>query len=363
VIITSDGADIIAAMREYYVQNGVRQSWSQMMALPSFALDTKYYLPSYVNVPSVLDSQLRFANLGNNPTNVTVTIGGVPQGTYLLQPDEEKRVQYALNDGPVIIESDGEFIIAAMREYYVRNGVRQSWTQMLALPAWMLDKSYVLPSYVNVPSVLDSQLRFANLGTNPTDVTVTIGGVPQGTYTLQPDEEQRVQYSLNDGPVIIQSTGEPIIAAMREYYVRGGVRQSWSQMMALPSFALDDKYYLPSYVNVPSVLDSQLRFANLGNNPTNVTVTIGGVPQGTYLLQPDEEKRVQYALNDGPVIIESDGQKLIAAMREYYVRDGVRQSWSQMMALPDWALHHGYILPSYVNVSSVLDSQLRFGVP
>jgi len=48
-----------------------------------------------------------------------------------------------------------------------------------------------------------------------------------------------------------------------------------------------------------------------------VTVTIGGVVRGSYLLQPSEQKRVDYDLNDGPVVVSSSGQDIIRYHRGF----------------------------------------------
>jgi hypothetical protein len=80
--------------------------------------------------------------------------------------------------------------------------------------------------------------------------------------------------------------------------------------MGLPFEQLSDSYYFPAYNN--RTLTGQLCFGNVGTADT--TVTIGGVEQGSYLLAPDEQKRVMYDLNSGPVVVSSDGEPIIAAL-------------------------------------------------
>ena len=132
-------------------------------------------------------------------------------------------------------------------------------------------------------------------------------------------------------------------------------------MMGLPASLLSDTYYFPSYNNVS--LDEQLRFGNVGNADTTVTVTIGGVVRGTYLLHPSEQRRVNYpGLDSGPVVVQSTNSMIItSALRDSWHDGTTWSSYSQMMGLPASQLSTKYVFPSYNNVS--LDEQLRFGVP
>ena len=77
--------------------------------------------------------------------------------------------------------------------------------------------------------------------------------------------------------------------------------------MGIPASKLTDTYIFPWYNNT-GFLDSQLRFANVGNAPTTVTVKIGGVVKGTYPLDPSQSQRVSYAGVDlGPVEVSRFG--------------------------------------------------------
>jgi hypothetical protein len=144
------------------------------------------------------------------------------------------------------------------------------------------------------------------------------------------------------------------------YLALGGKVESFAQLMGLPAQALSDTYVFPAYNNV--TLDGQLRFANLDSVATDVTVTIGGIPRGTYTLQPNESKRVSYPLDSGPVVLHSsNGANIIAALRDAYLVSGQVVSFVQLMGLPFEALSDTYYFPAYNNVT--LSGQLRFGVP
>jgi hypothetical protein len=241
------------------------------------------------------------------------------------------------------------------------DGRLESFAQLMGLPAEKLSTKYYFPAYNNV--TLDGQLRIGNVGNSATTVTVTIAGVLRGTYPLNPSEAVRINYAgLDAGPVVVESSGGiPIIAALRDAYFVSGKLVSFVQLMGLPQEQLSTNYNFPAYNNV--TLDGQLRFGNVGNSATTVTVTIGGVVRGTYPLNPSEAVRVNYAgLDAGPVVVSSSGGvPIIAALRDAYFVNGVIESFAQLMGLPLEQLSTGYYFPAYNNVT--LDGQLRFGMP
>jgi hypothetical protein len=360
-VISTNHIPIIAALRDSWWDSSTSTwtSFVQMMGLPKESLSDTYYFPSYNNVS--LSGQLRFGNVDTVGTWVRVVIGGVQHGRYFLDPSEQARVEYALDSGPVVVESEtaGVKIIAALRDAWWDGTRWTSFAQMMGMPKESLSDSYYFPSYNNVS--LSGQLRFGNVDTVGTWVRVVIGGEERGRYFLDPSEQQRVEYDLDSGPVVIESetAGVKIIAALRDSWHDGKTWTSFVQMMGLPKEQLADTYYLPAYNNVS--LSGQLRFGNVDTVGTWVRVVIGGVQRGRYFLDPSEQVRVEYALDSGPVVIESEtaGVQIIAALRDSWY-DGVRwTSFAQMMGLP--ALSDTYYFPSYNNVS--LSGQLRFGVP
>jgi hypothetical protein len=362
-IASTDGTPIIAALRDSWLDNSTSTwtSFVQMMGLPKEQLSDTYYFPSYNNVS--LSGQLRFGNVDTVGTWVRVVIGGVERGRYFLDPSEQARVEYDLDSGPVVIESEtaGVQIIAALRDAWWDGTRWTSFSQMMGLPKESLSDSYYFPSYNNVS--LSEQLRFGNVDTVGTWVRVVIGGVERGRYFLDPSEQQRVEYDLDSGPVVIESetAGVQIIAALRDAWHDGKTWTSFVQMMGLPKEQLADTYYLPAYNNVS--LSGQLRFGNVDTVGTWVRVVIGGLQRGRYFLDPSEQVRVEYALDSGPVVIESEtaGVQIIAVLRDAWY-DGKRwTSFAQLMGLPANLLSDTYYFPSYNNVS--LSGQLRFGVP
>jgi predicted outer membrane repeat protein len=365
-ITHTNNLSIMAAERVIYKVNGINTSFSELMGLPASQLDNTYWLPWYNNVD--LDTQLRFANVTDQPATVTVTIGGVPQTPINLAAGESTRKSFpGINAGPVQIEST-QNIVAAERVIYKINGVNTSFSEMMALPNKQLDTTYWLPWYNNVD--LDTQLRIANVTDQPASITVTIGGVPMEPFNLPAGESMRVSYpAVNAGPVKIEST-QKIVAAERVIYKFNGINTSFSEMMALPNNKLNATYWLPWYNNVD--LDTQLRFGNVSDSQqATVRVYIGNsevsgcIPSPAmpypYILQPGESVRVNCpSVNSGPVKIKSD-IPIVAAERVIYKINGTPTSFSEMMGLPNGLLDATYWFPWYNNVD--LDTQLRFGAP
>jgi CSLREA domain-containing protein len=356
--------NIIGSIINRYSPNGgtTWSAYNETIGLPANQLTTSYTFPWYNNIE--LNSQLLFGNVGNATTDVTVTIAGVVQngGTpYTLAPDQGLRVSYPLNDGPVKVESNGQNIVASLRVAYVDGSTIKFYSEMMGLPSSQLSTNYTFPWYNN--QELNSQLRFGNVGNANTTVTVKVGGVTKGTYVLAPSQSVRVSYpNLNNGPVVVSSSGGvPIIASMRYNYFNGAAWTSFAEMMGLPTASLSTKYVFPIYNNVN--YNMQLRFGNVGNASTTVTVKVAGVTKGTYNLAPNQSVRVFYTgLNSGPVIIESSGGvKIIASKRFNYFNGTAWTSFTELMGLPFEKLSTTYFFPWYNNVD--INTQIVFGQP
>jgi hypothetical protein len=364
-VSSTDGTKIIASERVAYSPDGgtTWTSHSELMGLPINQLATSYTFPWYNNVD--LNSQLRFGNVGTANTVVTVTVAGIVRGRFSLAPNASIRRNFSgLNAGPVHVTSSGGVpIIASMRVAYFNGSEWTSFSEMMGMPSNKLTNSYVFPWYNN--NDLNSQLRFGNVGIANTIVTVTVGGVVRGAYPLAPNQSQRVSYAgLDSGPIKVTSSGNvPIIASLRVAYTpNGGVAWTdFSEMMGLPSNALNSHYSFPIYNNAN--FNTQLRFGNVGNTNTTVTVTINEELKGIYSLAPNQSRRVDYPnLNSGPVVIESSGGvPIIASERVAYFNGSAWTSFAEMMGLPQSQLTSTYLFPWYNNVE--LDTQLRFGVP
>ena len=285
------------------------------------------------------------------------------KGSYVLAPNQGQHVSYpGLDNGPVKLQSSGGVpIIASLRVGYFNGGVWTSHSEIMGLPQGQLTTSYIFPWYNNVD--INSQLRFGNVGSANTTVTVTVGGVIQGSYVLAPNQSQQVSYAgVNNGPVKVESSnGVPIVTSNRVAYFDGSAWTSHSELMGLPAALLSTNYSFPMYDNVNH--NSQLRFGNVGNTTTTVTVTINGVLLGNYLLAPNQAQHVSYAgVNNGPVVIQSSGGvPIIASERVAYFNGSAWTSYSELIGLPSSQLSTSYFFPWYDNVN--IDTQLMVGVP
>ncbi len=382
-VVSTNGVPIIASMRINLKTLPSYASYSEFMGIPASKLTDTYLFPWYNNAATGgLSSQLRFGNVGTDPTVVTVKIGGEVQDSYPLDPDESLRVTYNNVDaGPVEVTSSGGVpIIASMRINLKTLPSYSSYSEFMGLSASdTAGTSYMFPWYNNATTGgLSSQLRFGNVGTDPTVVTVKIGGEVQDSYPLDPDESLRVTYdNVDAGPVEVTSSGGvPIIASMRINLKTLPSYSSYSEFMGLPGTALTETRYLfPWYNNATTGgLSSQLRFGNVGTDPTVVTVKIGGEVQDSYPLDPNESLRVTYDNVDaGPVeVTSSGGVPIIASMRINLKTLPSYSSYSEFMGLsvgsslgmPGNELSSTYWFPWYNNATTGgLSSQLRFGVP
>ena len=288
---------------------------------------------------------------------ILIHIGGMPLDGYLPVLEQTQRVSFpGVNGGPVVLSSfDSTPLVPSQRVIFRMNGVNTSFSEMMALPWLHLDTTYWLPWYNNLD--LDSQLRMTNISGSDTSVQVTLGGVPVpgGVFTLGPSESIRKSFpGLNGGPLKITSQ-QPLAVSERVIYKVNGVRTSFSEMMVLPGKFVDTNFWLPWYNNVD--LDTQLRIANVTDQPATVTVKIGGVPMPSFALAGGASTRLSYTgINAGPVKIEST-ENIVAAARVIYKVKGVNTSFSEMLAMPQKQLAFTYWLPWYNNVD--LDTQLR----
>jgi hypothetical protein len=241
----------------------------------------------------------------------------------------------------------------------------------MGIPKELVSDKYYFPSYNNIWAPLNSQLRFANLGTSPTDIKVTIGGTTPMVKIYEDVPAQgdiRDYYAISGGPVTVESLdGTYIIAAIRIQSYQSGILYNFSETMGVPKEIVSDKYYFPSYNNIWAPLNSQIRFSNLGTSPTDIKVSIAGATPMTKIYEDvpaQGEIRDYYMVSGGPVTVESlDGTDIIAAIRLQSYQSGVLYGFAETMGVSKKLLSTTYYFPSYNNIWAPLNSQLRFGVP
>jgi LasA protease len=377
VIKSNNGVGIIASLLQYR-RPGTTGGWTgitQTMALTDAQISDAYVFPRYDYTDTTRYNSLQIANFDTTATNVTVEIGGVLKGTYPLGIGASQNVVYSgFAGGPVVIRSDnGADIVASLYELK-RASTVDSWTgqsQIMGLPFGQLSDTYVIPRYNYTLLDVVPYLVFANAGTQETQVTVTIGGVFQGSYPLLSGQSTVQSYpGANGGPVVIKSNnGVSIIASLLQYR-RPGTSGGWTgitQTMALTNGQISDAYVFPRYDYTDTTRYNSLQIANFDTTATNVTVEIGGALKGTYPLGIGVSQNVVYSgFAGGPVVIRSDnGADIVASLYELK-RASTVGSWtgqSQIMGLPFGQLSDTYVIPRYNYTLLDVVPYLVFAVP
>jgi hypothetical protein len=382
VEVTSLNGGAIIASEGINLKNGAGfESYTEFMGLPSGQLSDRYLFPWYNNANAGgVQSQLRFGNVGTADTIVSVKIAGTVRDTFPLSPNESERVIFTdVDEGPVeVYSSDGVPIIASMRINLFAMPTYYSYTEYMGLSASDTPATaYVFPWYTyGLGTGREGQLRFGNVGTEATDVTVTIGGVEKGTYPLDLNGSLRLSFpDLDTGPVEVTSSGGvPIVASMRTNLRDGSQYESFAEFMGF-STTPTTSYFFPWYNNANAGgIQSQLRFGNVGTEDTIVSVKIAGTVRDTFPLSPNESERVLFAdVDEGPVEVYSSGSVPIIASMRMNLKNGTGyESYTEFMGLsigpplglPGDELSSTYLFPWYNNANAGgLTSDLRFGVP
>jgi hypothetical protein len=195
--------------------------------------------------------------------DIDITMGGNPLGSYTLASGQERRENYPVSAGPVVVHSTNAVdIVSAIRLQSFVNNTLYSFVETMGVPSGLLSYKYYFPTYNNTWAPLNSQIRFGNLDASATTVRVTIGGNVVWEQSVAGLTEQRLNFNVSGGPVIIESLdpAKKIIAAIRLQSYAGSTLYSFAETMGIPVEQLSDTYYFPTYNNTWSPLNSQLRF-------------------------------------------------------------------------------------------------------
>jgi predicted outer membrane repeat protein len=367
----TSGEPFVASQRVIFPKGGNNPtSFSEMLGLPASQVGTRVSFPAYDNVN--FNSQLHIANIGNSTATVRLRIKGnemtsgcTPSNSpFTIAKGTSIRVSCAANEGPLVLDSPGVLIATSLRTVPKSNN--GSYSEIMGLPQKQADTGYIFPWYNN--ATLNSQLRVANIGAAPTNVTVTIGGVRMaGTpFSLPANTSKRISFAgINGGPVRVTSSGSvPIVASIRVLFPKSGVAPftGFSEVMGIPQKLVGTAYHFPWYNN--ATLDSQLRVANVSNSPATVHILIGGqeMAGSPFTLAAGAVTSRSFAgVGKGPVKIESN-QTIVASLRILLPKNvGTPTYFSEVIGLPHSLLSTNYYFPWYNNVT--LDTQLRIGVP
>jgi M6 family metalloprotease-like protein len=195
-------------------------------------------------------------------------------------------------------------------------------------------------------------------------IDVGVAGNWQGSYLLASGQEQRLNFNISGGPLVVQSlSGMDVVSAIRLQSYVNNTLYSFVETMGVPEGLLSYKYYFPTYNNTWAPLNSQVRFSNLSATSTRIRVTIAGKNVWEQDVPGLEERRLYFNESGGPVVIESldTTKKIVAAIRLQSYPNGILYSFSETMGIPAEYVSHKYYFPTYNNTWVPLNSQIRFG--
>jgi hypothetical protein len=362
--------------------------FSELMGLPKASLSTKYAFPFYDN--EFFNTQLLLANPSTSAATVRVKIAGIEITSgctsapskpypYLMTPGTTLRVRCAaVNKGSLVVTSSGAKIIASLRVLPKTGGATVS--EVIGVPESHLADRYAFPWYDN--KTLNTQLRVANVGTQPTNVRLFIAGIEMNNctsspskpypYNLPPGAHVRVNCAgVNNGPLkVIGLAGRPIVAAVR-IIPKDISTTHFSEVMGLPAGQFAPRHAFPWYDSKQR--DTQLRVGNIGTAATQMRLYIGGVEMTNctsvparpypYAIPANTSLRVSCAeVNRGPVkVIGSAGVPIVASLRILPRNAPPGTVFAELIGLPTNKLATDYVLPWYDSIN--FSSQLRIAVP
>jgi hypothetical protein len=264
----------------------------------------------------------------------------------------------AVTGGPVLVSSDNGARIIASLYQLKRAGTSGRWngqSEMMGIPPNLLSDTYVLPYYDYTTPGLQPSLNIANADSMPTDITVTIGGTPMGTYPMDGGTSQVVTYAgIKGGPVVVESNnGAKILASMLELRRSDITVNQWTgiaQVMGMPLEQVTDRYLFPRYSDQDATKYEVISIANFESFDTHVSVQIGNTSYGPYPVAHGAFYIFRQSVTGGPVLVSSDnGARIIASLYQLK-RAGTSGRWngqSEMMGIPPNLLSDTYVLPYY----------------
>jgi hypothetical protein len=331
----------------------------------------------YVNVSSNQAAQ-NYApsfNPASPCAEVLVKIKGTTETLIVPKNGGERPLLAGVNNGPVLVNGTGKNDVSFITSARVSvPGI--FFSEIMGLPKDSLSTKYAFPYYDNV--FFNSQLLLVNVSTSAATVRVKIAGTeitsgctstPSKPYPYQmgPGTALRVRCAgVNNGPLVVTSSGAKVIASLRVLPKTGGA--TVSEVIGVPESHLAAQYAFPWYDN--KTLNTQLRVANVGTQLTNVRLFIAGIEMNNctsspskpypYNLPAGAHVRVNCAgVNNGPLkVIGSAGRPIVAAVR--IIPENVSTThFSEVMGLPAGQFTPRHAFPWYD--SKQRDTQLRVG--
>lgn len=142
----------------------------------------------------------------------------------------------------IVENQDLTKIVAAIRLQSMQSGTLLDYNETIGIPEGRLSHTYYFPVYENKWAPLNSQIRFAHLGSGTEKIKVTIGGEVVWYDEVPADTEKRLFFEVSGGPVIVESDDgvTKIIAAIRLQGMSDGILNHYSETSGIPVEYLAD---------------------------------------------------------------------------------------------------------------------------
>jgi predicted outer membrane repeat protein len=377
VVKSKDGANIIASYLQFR-RPGTTGGWTgmtQTMGFTDAQVSDSYVFPHYDYTDATRYNSLQLANFDSKDTEIIVKIGGVERGRFPVGVGGSQNVTFSgVAGGPVEVSSNnGAKIVVSLYELK-KATTTAKWTgqtQMMGLPVSQLSDTYIIPRYNYTLQDLLPYVVFANASGQTTDITVTIGGVLRGTYTLTSGRSRVEQYlGVEGGPVVVKSKDGANIIASYLQFRRPGTTGGWTgmtQTMGFTDAQVSDSYVFPHYDYTDATRYNSLQLANFDSKDTEIIVKIGGVERGRFPVGVGGSQNVTFSgVAGGPVEVSSNnGAKIVVSLYELK-KATTTAKWTgqtQMMGLPVSQLSDTYIIPRYNYTLQDLLPFVVFAVP
>ncbi|RJQ46973.1 MAG: hypothetical protein C4534_01925 [Gaiellales bacterium] len=339
-------------MRNYSPAGYWKGNFNETPGVPAARQSTVYYFPWYDNYrPWGFEGDwIIIDNRGMETARVRLTIGSSvvrdplhPERDYWEVPAAGVITPAApgVTGGPVKVESlDSQPIMASQRVLY-----RDSFSEIAGIPAEDLSDTWIFSWYDQRSAGMKNWVLVANMGSQPADVEIRIGGSLVAAYTaaegtaIQPGQRVTPSFpGLMDGPVEVRSVnGQPLIASQRVIF-----RESFNETIGDPT-AGNSQYLFPWYDSsrANGMYGDWLLITNRDSAPADVDVYISGQLKASYreangnAIPAGGQVTPAFAgVTGGPVEVRSvNGRRLHVSQRVVF-RDSMEEIPGQLFPSP-----------------------------
>lgn len=337
----------------YTAQGHWAGSFNEVPGFPDNLLSTSWFFPWYDSMPAhgMGGNWLLISNRGTGEARVRLTIGPYvlrnpadPDNDFWTIPEDGQIAPSFGNfmSGPISVTSlDGQPLFASQRVIY-----RDSFNEVPGIPAEGLVSSWEFTWYDSLPEhgMGGNWILIANMGSQPADVEVLIGGQVAARYQASSGNAiaqgaivtPSFPLTMN-GPVIVRSTnGQPLIASQRVIF-----KETFNELMGSPTTLLGNDYHFTWYDSNPAngMGGDWVLIANRGTQAADVDVYVGNDLvaryNGSNAIPTGGMATPSFAnLTDGPVrVVSTNAQSLLVSQRVVY-----KDSFEEVQGVPSAGL-------------------------